>query len=92
MLSGGELQALYSKDFAIFEAEPPTDYPDGHDLRKLASYQYTPVFVFLDASGKKVLETRGFRTEREAKAMHEFVTKRHYRKTSLQDFLATYPQ
>ena len=92
MLSGGELKDLYSKAFAIFEAEPPSNYlPDEH-LRKLTSLQYVPVFVFVDATGKKVLETRGFRTEREARAMHEFVTKRHYQTTSLADFLAKYPQ
>jgi thioredoxin-related protein len=92
MLSGGELKTLYSKDFAIYEAEPPGNYLPDDYLRQLTSFQYTPVFVFLDASGKKVLETRGFRTERDAKAMHEFVTRRHYLKSSLQDFLAGYPQ
>jgi len=50
------------------------------------------VFVFLDASGNKVLETRGFRNAREAKALHEFVTKQHYSSTSLQEFLAKYPK
>jgi hypothetical protein len=48
--------------------------------------------VFLDADGSKVLETRGFRTEREARALHEFVANRLYRKTNLQDFLASYPR
>jgi len=50
------------------------------------------VFVFLDANGRKVLETRGFSNAREAKALHEFVTKQHYVKTSLQEFLAKYPK
>ena len=92
MLSGGELKDLYSRDFALFEAESPHRYPEGHALRKLTTFRYTPVFVFLDASGKKVVETRGFRSEREARALHEYVTKRVYRKTSLREFLAAYPQ
>lgn len=91
MLSGGELRNLYSRDFAVFEAESPHRYPAGHELRKLTNFSYTPVFVFLDANGAKVVETRGFRSEREARALHEFVTKRAYRKTSLREFLAAYP-
>lgn len=90
MLSGGELRDLYSKDFALFEAEPPSSYAQGDELRKLTSFSYTPVFVFLDSGGKKVAETRGFRDEREARGLHEYVARRHYLKTSLQDFLATY--
>lgn len=92
MLSGGELKDLYSRDFALFEAESPHRYPAGHELRKLTTFSYTPVFVFLDGSGKKVVETRGFKSEREARALHEYVTKRVYRKTSLREFLAAYPQ
>jgi len=92
VLSGGELGKLYSRDFAVFEAESPHRYPQGHELRKLTAFSYTPVFVFLDASGAKVVETRGFRNEREARALHEFVTKQAYRKTSLREFLAAYPQ
>lgn len=91
MLSGGEFKKLYSNDFVIFEAQSPARYADGHELRKLTRFQYTPAFVFVDANGKKVLETRGFRNEREAKAMHEFVAKRHYLKMELRDFLSTYP-
>ena len=76
----------------VFEAESPFRYPDGHELRKLVTFPYTPVFVFLDANGRKVAETRGFRNPREAKALHEFVTKRLYLTTSLQEFLAAYPR
>lgn len=76
----------------MFEAESPFRYPAGHELRKLTSIPYTPVFVFLDASGRKVVETRGFSNPREAKALHEFVTKRLYVKASLQEFLAAYPK
>jgi thioredoxin-related protein len=90
VLSGGELKKLYSTDFVVFEAHTPYSYPEGHELRKLATFPYTPVFVFLDANSKKVVETRGFRTEREAKALHEFVTTKAYRKTSLREFMATY--
>jgi thioredoxin-related protein len=50
------------------------------------------VFVFLDANGRKVLETHGFRNAREAKALHEFVSKQHYTRTSLQEFVAKYPK
>lgn len=92
MLSGGELKSLYSKDFVVFEAEAPSNYLPNDELRKLSSARYTPVFVFLDSRGKKVLETRGFRTPREAKALHEFVTKRLYLKTQWQAFLAAYPK
>ncbi len=92
MLSGGELRKRYSTDFVIYEADPPALYAKSHELGRLTSLQFTPVFVFLDASGKKVLETRGFRNEREAKAIHEFVAKRHYLKTELREFLAAYPQ
>lgn len=76
----------------MFEAEPPTNYLPDEQLRKLSAAHYTPVFVFLDASGKKVLETRGFRDPREAKALHEFVAKRLYLKTKWPDFLAAYPK
>jgi thioredoxin-related protein len=92
VLSGGELKNLYSKDFVVFEAEAPSNYLPNDELRKLSSAHYTPVFVFLDSRGKKVLETRGFRTPREAKALHEFVTKRLYLKTQWQAFLAAYPK
>lgn len=50
------------------------------------------MFVFLDAGGKKVLETRGFRDPREAKALHEFVSQRLYLKTQWPAFLAAYPK
>jgi len=76
----------------VFEANIPTSYPEGHELRKIVSIRYTPVFVFLDANGRKVLETHGFRNAREAKALHEFVAKGHYTKTGLQEFLAQYPK
>ena len=92
MLSGGELEKLYSRDFVLFEAAPPNAYPRDHELRKLTSRAYTPIFVFLDSSGKKVVETAGFRSEREARALHEFVTKKAYLKTSLRDFLDAYPR
>ena len=92
MLSGGEFKNLYSKDFIVFEAEPPSNYLPTDELRKLSTAHYTPVFVFLDNGGKKVLETRGFRTPREARALHEFVSKRRYRQTGWQEFLAAYPQ
>jgi thioredoxin-related protein len=82
---------MYTKDFVVFEAEPPSVYLPDETLRKLSSASYTPVFVFLDAGGKKVLETRGFRTPREARALHEFVTKRLYLKTQWPAFLAAYP-
>lgn len=92
MLSGGELKSLYSKDFVVFEAEPPSNYLPNEELGKLSAARYTPVFVFLDSAGNKVLETRGFRTPREAKALHEFVSKRLYRTTRWQEFLAAYPK
>ena len=91
-LSGGELQKLYAKDFAVFEAESPNRYADGHELRKLTGRSYTPVWVFLDSSGKKVLESTGFRNPREARAIHAFVSGRHYLKTSYQEFLAAFPK
>lgn len=92
MLSGGELERLYAKDFVLFEAGAPNAYPASHELRKLTTRRYTPVFVFLDSSGKKVVETPGFRSEREAKALHEFVTQKAYLKTSLREFLDAYPR
>ena len=92
MLSGGELKNLYSKDFVVFEAEAPSNYLPTDELRKLSKGHYTPVFVFLDSAGKKVLETRGFRTPREAKALHEFIAGRLYLKTQWQAFLAAYPK
>ncbi len=90
MLSGGELRNLYSKNFVVYEAESPRSYPEGHELRKLTARPYTPVFVFLDSNGRKVAETNGFRNEREAKALHEFVTKKHYATQSWQAFLTAY--
>jgi thioredoxin-related protein len=75
----------------LFEADAPNTYAPDHPLGKLTRQPFTPVFVFLDAKGKKVLETRGFANPREARALHEFVSKRHYAKTSWQDFLAAYP-
>jgi len=92
VLSGGELKDLYSKDFVVFEAEAPSNYLPNDELRKLSLAHYTPVFVFLDSGGKKVLETRGFRTPREAKALHEFISKRLYLKNQWQAFLAAYPK
>jgi thioredoxin-related protein len=92
VLSGGELRKAYSKDFVIFEAEAPSNYLPTEELGKLSSARYTPVFVFLDSGGRKVLETRGFRDPREAKALHEFVSKQLYRKTRWQEFLAAYPR
>jgi thioredoxin-related protein len=92
VLSGGELKNRYSKDFAVFEAEPPSNNLPNEELRKLSKAHYTPVFVFLDSGGKKVLETRGFRTPREAKALHEFISKRLYRTTQWPAFLAAYPK
>lgn len=92
MLSGGELKNRYSRDFVVFEAEAPSNYLPNDELRKLSVAHYTPVFVFLDSSGKKVLETRGFRTPREAKALHEFISKRLYRQARWQEFLAAYPK
>jgi thioredoxin-related protein len=85
------LKSLYSKDFAVFEANAPRSYPEGHELRKITSLPYTPVFVFLDAKGKKVAETHGFRTPREGRALHEFVSKKHYAKTTWPKFLGAYP-
>lgn len=49
------------------------------------------MFVFLDDKGKKILEMRGFRNPREAKALHEFVAKRLYLKTTWQAHLERYP-
>lgn len=92
MLSGGELKNLYSRDFVVFEAEAPSNYLPNDELRKLSTAHYTPVFVFLDSAGKKVLETRGFRNPREAKALHEFISRRLYLKTQWQAFLAAYPK
>ncbi len=83
---------MYSKDFVVFEADVPSNYNPGDELRKLSSAHYTPVFVFLDSAGKKVLETRGFRNPREAKALHEFIARRHYLKSQWQSFLAAYPK
>lgn len=57
-------------------------------LRRLTTRSYTPVFVFLDATGRKVVETAGFRNAREGRALHEFVSKRHYLKTTWADFVA----
>lgn len=76
----------------MFEAEPPTHYLPDETLRKLSSAHYTPVFVFLDGGGRKVLETRGFRNPREARALHEFVSKRLYTRTKWPAFLAAYPR
>jgi thioredoxin-related protein len=67
-------------------------YSKNEELGRLVDAQFTPAFVFLDGSGKKVLEVRGFRTPREAKALHEFVNKRHYARTSWPEFLKSYPQ
>ena len=82
---------MYSKDFVVFEAKAAVRYEQTDELRKLSTFAFTPNFVFLDSSGGKVLERRGFSTPREARAIHEFVTKRHYQKTTFQEFLAAYP-
>ena len=70
----------------MFEAESPHLYARGSRLRQLTSRGDTPAFVFLDASGKKVAETAGFRNPREAKALHGFVSKRRYLKTTWQEY------
>ena len=92
MLSGGELAKLYSTDFVVFVAEPVGRNAGELEVRKLPDARYVPNFVFLDSEGKKVLETRGFSNPREARALHAFVSKRLYRNTSFQEFIAAYPQ
>ena len=82
---------MYSKDFVVFEARAPIRYEQSDELRRLASFAFTPNFVFLDSIGRKVLERRGFGTPREARALHEFVSQRRYEKTTFQEFLAAYP-
>lgn len=86
------MRALYSKDFVLFEAESPGLYSKQEYLGKLVTRPYTPVFVFLDGNGKKVLEMAGFRNPRQAKALHQFIAGRLYEKTSWPEFLKTYPQ
>ena len=76
----------------MFEAKAAVRYEQTDDLRKLSTFGFTPNFVFLDSSGKKVFERRGFSTPREARAIHEFVAGRHYQKTKFEDFLAAYPR
>lgn len=76
----------------MFEAEPPSHYLPDERLRQLSKASYTPVFVFLDPAGKKILETRGFRNPREARALHEFVSKRRYTQAQWPAFLAAYPK
>jgi len=39
----------------VYEAEAPSNYLPHDELRKLAAANYTPIFVFLDSAGKKVL-------------------------------------
>ena len=90
MLSGGELKELYSKAFVIFETEPVRRNRDEY-LKKLPAARWTPNFVFLDSDGEVVLEIRGFNNQHEAKAIHEFVTKRLYKTTDFKQFLASYP-
>ena len=90
MLSGGELRDLYAKDFIVVETEALRRNRD-EDARQLTSARYTPNFVFLDSKGNKVLETRGFNNVREAKALHEFVSKQRYRSQGYAEFLASYP-
>jgi len=75
----------------VYEAKAAVRYEQDSELRKLATFAFTPNFVFLDASGRKVFERRGFSNPREARAIHEFVTRRLYQKTKFQDFLAAYP-
>jgi thioredoxin-related protein len=72
----------------VFEADSPDTYKPGTRMRQLTSRAYTPVFVFLDSTGKKVVETAGFKNPGEARALHQFVTKRHYLKTSWANFAA----
>jgi len=86
------LRTLYSRDFVVFEADMPNMYSEKEELGRLTKAPFTPVFVFLDAQGKKVAETRGFRTPAEAKALHEYITKRIYLKTSFADFMASTPR
>ena len=76
----------------LFEADTPSMYSKEETLGKLVTRRFTPVFVFLDGNGRKVLEMAGFRDPRQAKALHEFITKRHYVKTGWPEFLAAYPK
>jgi thioredoxin-related protein len=85
------MRKLYSKDFVIIEAKPPNQYPEGHEMRSLTSARYTPLFVFLDYRGKKVMQTRGFMNEAEAKALHQFVSTRAYRKGTFTTFTEAQP-
>ena len=76
----------------LFEADTPAMYSPEETLGKLVTRRFTPVFIFLDGNGKKVLEMAGFRDQRQAKALHEFITKRLYVKTGWPEFLAAYPK
>jgi thioredoxin-related protein len=81
----------YSRDFIIVESKPPQQYSEDHELRKLTKARYTPNFVFLDYRGKRVLQTRGFNNEHEAKTIHEFVSSRAYKTAKFADYTATRP-
>ena len=60
------------------------------EARALPSAKYSPYFVFVDAQGNKVFETRGFNNPLEAKAMHAYISGRHYRDKTWGVFLASY--
>ncbi len=91
MLSVGELRKLYSKDFIVFETDPVHRNRD-EQLKNLPQAKWTPNFLFVDARGKIVLETRGFNNPREAKAIHEYVSQRHYQSTDFRTFMTNYPE
>lgn len=89
MLSGGELAKLYSKDFAVVIADPSWRNRGEPEVLALKAPPYSPYFIFIDGSGKRVLETRGFTNVMEAKAIHAFVSARQYEKASWAEFWAS---
>jgi len=77
----------------VVEALSARRYPEGHEFRVHSNGRsYIPQFVFLDAKGARVFQTRGFNNEFEAKAMHAYVASRAYEKSSFQEFSASYKE
>lgn len=94
MLRSKEAIKRYSADFAMVEID--YGYRQGKDvddprseINRYNPERYRPVFVFLDAEGKVVLKTMGgFNNQMEMAILSDFISGKHYARTTWKAYLA----
>lgn len=99
--SNSELKALYSREYVLIymdvvglNEEPEHTLPDGSVLSHKAFVRshkafVAPAWVFYDRDGTRVLHGSGANeTTQTFFKLHEFVSGRHYKMSSLNEFMA----